>query len=285
MNNISWMQRLISSGLFGIVLLSSPSAFADSDREDLIKLHVRQNELASQLKTLQGRVRDAKPTKWELQALQSLIEESSCLSDGKYLQSSTLNRVEFAIILDKCFAGLEKVASDKYPQRLIRNNLTTLQRLRDDSLPELVRLNSTYGIDSVISVKWKTRILSSPLWDSNISDEDMRSLRYLIYKYSSMSDYKAASYSGMPCGGDNPIEPYRPIGRTEYGRALYSIFDSINEQIYQNIDRLDKKDIPTIVKLQDAYAAELATYHGLVCALGKPNLKDYLNKEAWLGLE
>jgi hypothetical protein len=89
MNNILWMQRLISSGLFGIVLLIASSAFADTDREDLIKLQVRQNELASGLKNLQGRVRDSSPTKWELQALQFVIKESGCLNGLVYKESPT----------------------------------------------------------------------------------------------------------------------------------------------------------------------------------------------------
>lgn len=279
MGNSSWIQKLVSSAVFGIVLLATSTAFADQDRENLVRLQVRQDEITLQLKSLQGRVRSIKPTDWELKALQSLIEESNCLSGGAHPEIN-LNRYEFAIALDKCFKGLEKVALAKDPNRLIRRNIATLRRLQAESLPDLVKSNSVYGVDSVASVKWKTRILGSPFWDSNISDEDMRSLRYLIYKYSSTPEY---SYSGKPCGGNLPIEPYRPIGRIEYSTALSSILGKIYDLFDIDLVKIDKIDFPILQILQGNYAAELASYKGLLCALPvSPPLSAYLDNEAWL---
>lgn len=112
---VSQIQRLVSFGLFSIVLFISAPALAESDRKTLFKLQDRQNIMTSELRTLQNQVRSVNPTTWEVKALQFLIQESNCLRDRIDLESNILNRSEFAIILERCFKGLEKVATANDP--------------------------------------------------------------------------------------------------------------------------------------------------------------------------
>lgn len=118
----------------------------------------------------------------------------------------------------------------------------------------------------------RTKILSSPFWDSSISSEDMRSLRSLIYRYSA----KYSVDNRLLCGGRLSLR--ETIGRIEYGLALISVFDQINDLIYIDIDKLDKRDLPILMTLQNNFAAELAMYKGVLCALESPKLIEYIDR-------
>jgi hypothetical protein len=267
--NYTWIQRLVSAELLGIVLLTAPSALADSDRDSLVEMQILD------LNPLYGKVRDVNPTKWELEALQSLVKESNCLSDRKELSlrlKMRQNRDMFAFFLDKCFTELEKVATDKDPDKLIRKNLLTLQRLRNESLPELVKRNSSYIGNSALSAQ--LRILTA-FSEKDISADDMRSLRYLIYRYPQTIQY---GYQGFPCEISNYSKiQKRPINRQEFAGVLIPILDRINEFVSSSgIEKIDKTELSIVVRLSKEFEGEMATYRGILCAL-EANLKLDLN--------
>jgi hypothetical protein len=270
------MYKIFVLGLTGLLsIILSNSALGESDRT-LLKLQMQQSTLNSELKILQNQVRSLKPTKRELESLQAFIQASICLKDQPKLEDD-LNRDEFAIILHKCFQGVEIVAISSDPNRLIRNNIVTIRKLRDEFNLELAKLNSIYTSLTYIQAKLNRRILSFPLWDSNIPDDDMHSLRSLIYKYFiPVSTYIS---SGFTCDEEHLKDLNCPIGRLEYGVALNSLLNKLNEIISNDYTvKFDRKDLQIIQQLQEDYWLEMSLYRNQNIINPAPaDFKGYIN--------
>ncbi len=108
---------------------------------------------------------------------------------------------------------------------------------------------NTDGIAQVNSV--------SQLSDVRSTDWAFQALQSVVERYGCIAGYPDSTYRGN-----------RALTRYEFAAGLNACLDRINEQINSNIvDLVTKEDLETLQKLQEEFAAELATLRGRVDAL------------------
>jgi hypothetical protein len=83
---------------------------------------------------------DVQPTDWAFGALQSLVERYGCIAgypDGTYRGNRALTRYEFAAGLNACLDRINELIATATADNVTREDLATLQRLREEFAAEL----------------------------------------------------------------------------------------------------------------------------------------------------
>ncbi|HEY9702527.1 MAG TPA: iron uptake porin, partial [Allocoleopsis sp.] len=103
-------------------------------------------------------LQDIQSGDWAADALQNLIDHYQCLPGNikTFAGNKTINREEFASILNLCLKELEKLITKSNPNFINKEDLTKLQQLRTQFEPELVKLNQ-----QLEKLENRTEILSS----------------------------------------------------------------------------------------------------------------------------
>ncbi|MBE9198519.1 MULTISPECIES: iron uptake porin [unclassified Nodularia (in: cyanobacteria)] len=79
---------------------------------------------------------------WEVQTLNSLIEQYNCINNFTHYTNQTLNRYQFATELNTCITQINELISNTNSEIVNRENLTTLQRLKTEFSAELATLEN-----------------------------------------------------------------------------------------------------------------------------------------------
>lgn len=90
-----------------------------------------------------SQLRDVNPGDWAYEALRSLVERYGCIAgypNGTYRGNRALTRYEFAAGLNACLAQIEKAIAATTTDIATKEDLATLQKLRDEFTTELATL-------------------------------------------------------------------------------------------------------------------------------------------------
>jgi hypothetical protein len=110
-------------------------------------------------------------------------------------------------------------------------------------------------LSSVASMQQVTSV--SQLSDVQPTDWAFQALQSLVERYGCIAGYPDGTYRGN-----------RPLSRYEFAAGLNACMNRIEELIASSVDSLaTKADLETVKKLQEEFAAELATLKGRVDAL------------------
>jgi hypothetical protein len=88
---------------------------------------------------------DVKPTDWAFKSLQSLIEKYGCISlypNHTFQGNRSLTRYEFAAALNACLNQINELALSKAANKVRKEDLTTIEQLKDQFVTELASLRS-----------------------------------------------------------------------------------------------------------------------------------------------
>ena len=131
----------------------------------------------------------------------------------------------------------------------------TVRAASADTLVEQVQLRPSAVAQNVTSV--------SQLSDVKPTDWAFNALQSLVDRYSCISGYPDRTFRGK-----------QATSRYEFAATLNSCLDKINEIISAGLaDKVGKEDLATLQKLQEEFAAELATLRGRVDALDAKTAK------------
>lgn len=114
----------------------SPQLLSQLDSPTLPSASMEQVTSVSQLS-------DVQPTDWAFQALQSLVERYGCIAgypNGTYRGNRALTRYEFAAGLNACLDRVNELIATAASNQVTREDLATLQRLREEFTTELATL-------------------------------------------------------------------------------------------------------------------------------------------------
>ncbi|WP_016949867.1 iron uptake porin [Anabaena sp. PCC 7108] len=148
----SWKYLLASPVVSGATLLMSVSAWAGEApatieaSETLVNKQVENNyeqdNVISQVTSV-SQLSDVQPTDWAFQALQSLVERYGCIAgypNGTYRGNRAMTRYEFAAGLNACLDRVNELIATATADSLTKQDLATLQKLREDFSTELATL-------------------------------------------------------------------------------------------------------------------------------------------------
>jgi len=131
----------------------------------------------------------------------------------------------------------------------------TVRSLNVDSLVENSQLRSSVISQNVTSV--------SQLSDVKSTDWAFTALQSLVERYGVIAGYPDRTFRGR-----------QALSRYEFAAGLNSALDKINEIISSGLaDKVSKADLATLQKLQEEFAAELATLRSRVDALDAKTAK------------
>ena len=131
----------------------------------------------------------------------------------------------------------------------------TVHSVNADSLVEKSQLRSSAISQNVTSV--------SQLSDVKSTDWAFTALQSLVERYGVIAGYPDLTFRGK-----------QALSRYEFAAGLNSALDKINEIISAGLaDKVSKEDLATLQKLQEEFAAELATLRGRVDALDAKTAK------------
>ena len=136
-----------------------------------------------------------------------------------------------------------------------QESAVTLQQNLSASSPisnlEVDKLTETHNVASVTSV--------SQLSDVRPTDWAFTALQSLVERYGCIAGYPDSTFRGG-----------KALARYEFAAGLNACLDKINEIISAGLaDKVSKEDLGTLQKLQEEFAAELATLRGRVDSLDK----------------
>ncbi|PZO38022.1 MAG: porin [Pseudanabaena frigida] len=131
----------------------------------------------------------------------------------------------------------------------------TVRTVNADSLVESSQLRPSAISQNVTSV--------SQLSDVKSTDWAFTALQSLVERYGVIAGYPDRTFRGK-----------QALSRYEFAAGLNSALDKINEIISAGLaDKVSKEDLATLQKLQEEFAAELATLRGRVDALDAKTAK------------
>ncbi len=126
---------------------------------------------------------------------------------------------------------------------------TSSKSINADALVEQVQLRPSAVAQNVTSV--------SQLSDVKPTDWAFTALQSLVERYGCIAGYPDRTFRGK-----------QATSRYEFAAGLNACLDKINEIISAGLaDKVSKEDLATLQKLQEEFAAELATLRGRVDAL------------------
>lgn len=129
---------------------------------------------------------------------------------------------------------------------------TFLQRMEQDKISGIDANETTQNVSSV-----------SQLSDVRPTDWAFTALQSLVERYGCIAGYPDRTFRGR-----------QATSRYEFAAGLNACLDKINEIISAGLaDKVSKEDLATLQKLQEEFAAELATLRGRVDALDAKTAK------------
>ncbi|PZO36540.1 MAG: hypothetical protein DCF19_21190 [Pseudanabaena frigida] len=169
-----------------------------------------------------------------------------------YLKKFTLQPFVVASVLLFPFsvgtANANEVTLNSAPQNSAKVS-NTLQKIEKDTLAESAIQEPEKTAQNVTSV--------SQLSDVRPTDWAFTSLQSLVERYGCIAGYPDRTYRGS-----------KALSRFEFAAGLNACLDKINEIISAGLaDKVSKEDLAALQKLQEEFAAELATLRGRVDAL------------------
>ncbi len=169
-----------------------------------------------------------------------------------YIKKSTIQPVAVASIL---LASLNVGSANANELRIsstspnTSNISNTLQKIDNDILVAPSALESEQISQNVTAV--------SQLSDVRPTDWAFTALQSLVERYGCIAGYPDRTYRGK-----------NALSRYEFAAGLNACLDKINEIISAGLaDKVSKEDLAALQKLQEEFAAELATLRGRVDAL------------------
>ncbi len=93
-------------------------------------------------------LRDVVPSDWAYEALRSLVERYGCIAgypDGTFRGNRAMSRYEFAAGLNACLSQIERLIASSTGGFATKEDLTRIQRLRDEFGTELATLKTRVG--------------------------------------------------------------------------------------------------------------------------------------------
>ncbi|MBD0262748.1 MAG: iron uptake porin [Tolypothrix sp. Co-bin9] len=143
-----WKSLLASPPIFSAMLFVGCAAFAGETSttsqiiEPLVAESNTEDQNMSQVNSV-SQLSDVKPTDWAFQALQSLVERYGCIAgypNGTYRGNRAMTRYEFAAGLNACLDRVNELIATATTDLATKEDLATLQRLREQFSPELATL-------------------------------------------------------------------------------------------------------------------------------------------------
>ncbi|MBW4610854.1 MAG: iron uptake porin [Hassallia sp. WJT32-NPBG1] len=143
-----WKSLLASPAIFSAMLFVGCAAFAGETSttsqiiEPLVAESNTEDQNMSQVNSV-SQLSDVKPTDWAFQALQSLVERYGCIAgypNGTYRGNRAMTRYEFAAGLNACLDRVNELIATATTDLVTKEDLATLQSLRDQFSPELATL-------------------------------------------------------------------------------------------------------------------------------------------------
>jgi len=157
-------------------------------------------------------------------------------------QGNELSKVPFVNTAE----GRLLIANDSQPKSPTNKDK---QEVQDSSQPNLVQTSDDNDSAQVTSV--------SQLSDVQPTDWAFQALQSLVERYGCIAGYPNSTYRGN-----------RAMTRYEFSAGLNACLERVNELIATaTSDLVNKEDLATLQKLQEDFAAELATLRGRVDAL------------------
>lgn len=143
-----WKSLFASPAVFGAMLFVGSAAFAgeisttSEITDPLVAESNTEDQNMSQVNSV-SQLSDVKPTDWAFQALQSLVERYGCIAgypNGTYRGNRAMTRYEFAAGLNACLDRVNELIATATTDLVTKEDLATLQRLREQFSAELATL-------------------------------------------------------------------------------------------------------------------------------------------------
>ncbi len=144
-----------ASTFFSQTVLKNPNSRSDSHLIAAAEIQEQEQEQVTSVSQLS----DVKPTDWAFQALQSLVERYGCIAgypNGTYRGNRAMTRYEFAAGLNACLDRVNELIATATADLVKKEDLVTLQRLREEFSAELVTLRGR-----VDALEAKTAVLEA----------------------------------------------------------------------------------------------------------------------------
>ncbi|MGI8504455.1 MAG: iron uptake porin [Hassallia sp.] len=143
-----WKSLLASPAVFGAMLFVGCAAMGgeisttSEITDPLVAETSSEDQNMSQVNSV-SQLSDVKPTDWAFQALQSLVERYGCIAgypNGTYRGNRAMTRYEFAAGLNACLDRVNELIATATTDLVTKEDLATLQRLREQFSTELATL-------------------------------------------------------------------------------------------------------------------------------------------------
>ncbi|MCV3216072.1 iron uptake porin [Plectonema radiosum NIES-515] len=143
-----WKSLLVSPAVFGAMLFVGSGAMGGETSttweitDPLVTESNTEDQNMSQVNSV-SQLSDVKPTDWAFQALQSLVERYGCIAgypNGTYRGNRGMTRYEFAAGLNACLDRINELIATATTDLVTKEDLATLQRLREQFATELATL-------------------------------------------------------------------------------------------------------------------------------------------------
>ncbi|MGI2905621.1 iron uptake porin [Tolypothrix sp. VBCCA 56010] len=143
-----WKSLLASPAVFGAMLFVNSGAMGGETpatreiTDPLVTESNTEDQKMSQVNSV-SQLSDVKPTDWAFQALQSLVERYGCIAgypNGTYRGNRAMTRYEFAAGLNACLDRVNELIATATTDLVTKEDLATLQRLREQFSAELATL-------------------------------------------------------------------------------------------------------------------------------------------------
>ncbi|MFN4830947.1 MAG: iron uptake porin [Pseudanabaena sp.] len=166
---------------------------------------------------------------------------------------SKFSKKNYSLVVSAAVAASTLIAGAANAQA--SKNSEVVRSVGADTLVEQVQLRPSAVAQNVTSV--------SPLSDVRPTDWAFTALQSLVERYGCIAGFPDRTFRGK-----------QATSRYEFAAGLNACLDKINEIISAGLaDKVSKEDLATLQKLQEEFAAELATLRGRVDALDAKTAK------------
>ena len=196
---------------------TSPAPIPDQEDQN----NVDSNDPMAQVTSV-SQLKDVQPTDWAFQAVQSLVERYGCIAgypDGTFRGNRALTRYEFAAGLNACLDRVNELIATTQDNRVTREDLATLERLRGEFAAELSTLRGR--VDAL-------EINTAKLQASQFSTTTKLNALAFINVTGATSSGGRVRVEGTPASLTGPLA-FRGAGRNPFtGRPLSQTVDNPN---------------------------------------------------------
>jgi hypothetical protein len=143
LTKLFWNVFKLSPLVFVATFCAANSALGAQVNEEMTDVtQLSQTDTMSQVTSV-SQFSDVQPTDWAFQALQSLVERYGCIAgypNGTYRGNRAMTRYEFAAGLNACLDRVNELIATATADLVTKEDLATLQRLREEFSAELATL-------------------------------------------------------------------------------------------------------------------------------------------------